>query len=47
MIKDFDDVLFRDVGGKIVVDGRWDWLLICNNYVYILKYLNFYNILVW
>ena len=24
MIKDLDDVLFRDVGGKIAADGRWD-----------------------
>ena len=24
MIKDLDDVLFRDVGGKIAADGRWE-----------------------
>ena len=39
MIKDLDDVLFRDVGGKIAADGRWDsvmdWLLTCNNHAYI------------
>lgn len=27
MIKDLDDVLFRDVGGKIAADGRWPLLI--------------------
>lgn len=47
MIKDLDDVLFRDVGGKIAADGRWDWLLTCINHAYISKYSNLYNTLAW
>lgn len=27
MIKDLDDVLFRDIGGKIAADGRWPLLI--------------------
>ena len=28
MIKDLDDVLFRDVGGKIAADGRYECYLL-------------------
>ena len=40
MIKDLDDVLFRDVGGKIAADGRFELSSFHYSYVTLLSLLS-------